>query len=69
MAEVMWRASPPRKKSFLVVLDGQSDLIWKGRSRRFIRRRREGHVDGVHFEGEDDVLNVAEGRLVAVRVA
>ena len=57
------------EEEFLMGLESHADLLRKGRSRRVVRRRREGDIDGVSLEREDDASYVEEGRFVVVRVA
>jgi hypothetical protein len=61
MEEAMWRVSPCGRRVFMV-RESQADLLAKRCSCRVVRRRREGGVEDVPLEREDDAPHVEIGR-------
>ena len=54
---------------FLVVDEGEPDLLGEGRSRRVIHDGGEGHENRVALKREDNPPDLEEYGLVAARVA
>ena len=52
-----------------MALEGQADILGKGCASPIVRCKREGDVDLVPFEGEDDPSYFEQGRFIVVRVA
>jgi hypothetical protein len=57
-----------REEEAFVDFKRQAYILWEGCTSRVVRCGREGDVDLVSFEGQDDSTHFQEGQLVAVGV-